>query len=136
MHTPIPRILRGLTLMTLAALTTAALAAGPDWRPLPAGSPYAVARDAGQKRWVCEYMTAADGIPYMFCEDLASLVDDEPNFDGVESQAAAKYFPLWGRPKSDQNALELARILLCPRQSFDCSVELARGSSLARLARF
>jgi len=78
------------------------------------------------KRWVCEYLNAADGDLYMFCNDLASLMNDDLVLEGDVQPSTAKYFPLWGKPKSDGKAIELAQILLCKPQA-PCSVELASG---------
>lgn len=136
MH-PIPqRILQGLTLLSFIACTHTALARDPAWQTATDLGPYAVARDADQMRWMCEYMHAPDGVLYMYCEDVVSLMFDDLTLEGDPQPAAAKYFPLWGTPRSERNAIELAELLLCPRQHSRCSVELARGASPQRVALF
>lgn len=136
MRTITQRFLQGLTLMSFIACTHSALARGPAWQPIPDLGPYAVARDADQKRWMCEYMHAPDGVLYMYCEDMLSLMFDDLTLEGDPQPASAKYFPLWGTPKSERNAIELAELLLCPGQHTRCSVELARGAGPQRLALF
>lgn len=136
MRTSTLRILQALTLVSFITCTQTTLARGPAWQPAPDLGPYALARDADQKRWMCEYMNAPDGVLYMYCEDLVSLMYDELTLEGDPQPAVAKYFPLWGMPKSERNAIELAEILLCPPRHTRCSVELARGAGPQRVALF
>lgn len=90
-------------------------------------------RDGPRKEWVCEYMRGPDSIPYMFCDDLVSLMDGDVALEDDRRAGTAKYFPLWGTPSSDAKAVELAQILLC-NQSDRCNVRLANGLGGTRVA--
>lgn len=120
------RILQGgLALMLLQTVSATALA----WElPRPKDD-----SDGLRKQWVCEYMRGPDSVPYMFCEDLASLLYDDYGAENERPEGSAKYFPLWGQPKSDGKALELAQLLLC-NQKAQCSVQLANGAGGTRIA--
>lgn len=130
-------ILQALALVLLPLAMTGALAEESFQRvnlPWGSASHQLGPRDAGQQKWVCEYMRAPDGVLYMYCEDLVSLMYDEQPPDGAARTTGAKYFPLWSTPKSDRNAVELAEIILCGKGQ--CSVELARTANGIRVALF
>lgn len=130
-------VLQALTLVLLPLAMTGALAEESFQRVnlhWGSASHQLDPRDAGQQKWVCEYMRAPDGVLYMYCEDLVSLMYDEPPPDDAARPSGAKYFPLWGTPKSDRNAVQLAEIILCGKGQ--CSVELAHTSDGMRIALY
>lgn len=137
MRATLRKTLQGLVLILLGALSAGVSAQESAMHVnLPWGASHQLApRDVEQKKWVCEYMRAPDGVLYMYCEDLVSLLYDELSPEEEAQAASAKYFPLWSTPKSDRNAVELAELLLCGKQG-RCSVELARNSSSMRVAQF
>ncbi len=143
--TPFARqILQALLFVSIPVLAGQALAWENSPRPLddpdqalpaaarhgPAALPaaYSMSRRASlPKRWLCEYLDAPDGVLYMYCSDVVSLMNDD-ELDDQAKAGSAMYFPVWSRPKSDAGAIDLAQRLLCQPQA-QCQVELASARS-------
>jgi hypothetical protein len=86
------------------------------------------ARDALHKKWVCQYSQEPDGVLYMRCDDLASLMYDDVTPEGDVQPSPTKYIPVWSTPKSEDKAVELAELMLCDRPAL-CSVEMVSQTS-------
>ncbi|NTV88259.1 MAG: hypothetical protein HGA21_16140 [Burkholderiaceae bacterium] len=119
-------ILQSLTLVLLYTLAPIARAQGPAYQmayPMDA-------RGGEHKKWVCQYTREPDGVLYMRCDDLASLMYDGLTMDGDVQPSPTQYIPVWSNPKSESKAIELAQMMLCNRPVL-CSVEMASSRTLA-----
>lgn len=134
------QILQALLFVSIQVLAGQALAWENGPRPLddpdpaatrhgPAALPvaYSTSRRANPpKRWLCEYLNAPDGVLYMYCSDVVSLMNDDELDDEAKS-GTAMYFPVWSHPKSDASAIDLAQRVLCRPQT-ECHVGMASAA--------
>lgn len=129
--TPTKRILQGLTLVVLLALTPMAGAQAPDYRPVVAMDD----RTDIHRSWVCAYVRESDDVLYLRCDDLARLLDDSAARDSAGRAGPTQYIPVWTRPRSAAAAADLARRVLCDEAEL-CQVEMAAAAGRQRVARF
>lgn len=124
-------ILQGLALVLLNAFAPSAPAQGPAFQ-----SAYQMdARDGEHKKWLCQYSREPDGVLYMRCDDLASLMYDDLTLEGEAQPSPTQYIPVWSTPKTEGKAVELAEMMLCGQQPL-CSVEMASGASRMQASLF
>lgn len=124
-------ILQGLTFVLLYALAPSAMAQEPAYQfAIPKD-----ARDDHHKTWICEYTHEPDGVLYMRCDDLASLMSDDLTLEGDVQPSPTKYIPVWSTPKSEGKAIELAEMMLCSQRSL-CSVEMASRANRMQASLF
>lgn len=124
-------ILQSLTLVLLHTLAPSAIAQEP-------GYPMAYPRDDSdgpQMKWVCQYTQEPDGVLYMRCDDLASLMDEDLTPEGDVQPGSTKLIPVWSPPKSESRAVELAELMLCSQPDL-CSVEMVSQTSRLQAALF
>ncbi len=97
---------------------------------LLAASPAAMSADlatsasVGSQQWMCSYTVGQKGVWYMRCEDRANQENDDPALSDDIAAHQPKFIPLWNAPYEDSRAPELARALLCSRNSA-CTVAMA-----------
>ncbi len=97
---------------------------------LVAASPVAMSADFASpasvetQQWMCSYTVGQKGVWYMRCEELANLENDDPALSDDNSAHQPKFIPLWNAPYGDSRAPELARALLCSRNTA-CTIALA-----------
>jgi len=96
-----------------------------------AAAPFAMSADltpspvSGEtQQWMCSYTVGQKGVWFMRCEDLVSLESDDLALNDDTSAHQARFIPLWNAPYADSRAPELAKALLCSRNTA-CNVVMA-----------
>ena len=78
----------------------------------------------GLRQWICQQGVGQDGVWFMRCDDLTSMIEEDPAIRDDASTGNTKFIPLWGVPFEDGRSAELARAVLCRDQNA-CGVVVA-----------
>ncbi len=87
-------------------------------------STHPLIHEENQHQWVCDYERDRDDVLQLRCDDLVGLLYDQVIFEDGPQSKTTLFIPIWSRPKNDEAAVNLVRILLC-KQNPGCSVEMS-----------